>query len=332
MEYTQANLQADNQAQYKFSPRFIITMGVQGMYWSLNKNSWAVEPRFALNWYVGKRHKLSLGYGWHSKVQTFPIAFLIQKQEDGTYDKSNMDLGPTRSHHLVLSYEVYLAKFWALRSNIYAQYNTDVAVQNTPSSLSMANYGAIGDYPRLTNWQNTGYAFSCGAELSVEKFFSHGYYGLVSGSYQRAFYQGSDLVWRNSAFDVQYVASTAMGKEFKIGKKKRNIIYADLRFNLHGGLPYTPVDVEASKLAGKEILKLDEAYSERVGIYKRLDLRVGVRLNHRKKGISHHLYVEVVNVGNFNNDLLVRYNPERQTVVRSKQFGLVPNLFYQIRF
>lgn len=320
------------QAQYKFSPRFIITMGVQGMYWSLNKNSWAVEPRFALNWYVGKRHKLSLGYGWHSKIQTFPIAFLIQKQPDGTYNKSNMDLGPTRSHHLVLSYEVYLAKFWALRSNLYAQYNTDVAVQTTPNSLSLANYGALADYPRLTNWQSTGYAFSCGAEVSLEKFFSHGYYGLLSGSYQRAFYQGSDLVWRNSAFDVQYVATTVMGKEFKIGKKKRNLIYFDLRFNIHGGLPYTPIDLEASQLAGREILKLDEAYSERVGVYKRLDARVGIRLNHRKKGISHHIYVEVINVANFNNDLLVRYHPERQSVVRSKQFGLVPNLFYQIRF
>ena len=320
------------QAQYKFSPRFIITLGVQGMYWSLNDKSWAVEPRLALNWYLGKRHKLSLGYGWHSKIQTFPIAFYLEQRPDGSYDESNRDLGPTRSHHLVLSYDVYLAKNWALKTNVYGQYTTDLAVENVPSSISIINFGAFGDYPNISGWQNTGDAFSAGVELSVEKFFSRGYYGLVSGSYQRAFYRGSDMVWRNSAFDVQYIASTAMGKEFKIGKKKRNIIYGDLRFNLHGGLPYTPIDLEASKLANQAIYQLDEAYSQRVGIYKRIDVRLGIRLNHRKKRISHHIYVELINVADFDNDLDVRYNAPRQQVVRSKQFGFVPNLFYQIRF
>ena len=320
------------QVQYKFSPRFIVTLGVQGMYWSLNDKSWAVEPRLALNWYVGKRHKLSLGYGWHSKIQTFPIAFYLEQRPDGSYDNSNLDLGPTRSHHLVLSYDAYLAKNWGLKTNVYAQYMTDVAVETTPSSISILNYGAFGDYPNISGWENTGEGFSAGVELSIEKFFSQGYYGLVSGTYQRTFYRASDMIWRNSAFDVQYIASTAMGKEFKIGKKKRNIFYADLRFNLHGGLPYTPIDLEASRLAGEEVLKLDEAYSQRVGIYKRIDVRLGVRLNHRKKRISHHIYVEVINVANFKNDLDVRFSPVNQQIVRAKQFGFLPNLFYQIRF
>lgn len=320
------------QMQYKFSPRLILTLGVQGMYWSLNQKSWAVEPRLALNWYVGARHKLSLGYGWHSKIQAFPISFVVERNPDGSYNDENRELGPTRSHHLVLSYDVYLAKFWGLKTNVYAQYNTDIGVQKTPSSLSIANLGAIGAYPYLTGWENTGEAFSCGAELSIEKFFSHGYYGLVSGAYQRAFYRASDKVWRNSAFDAQYIASTVMGKEFKIGKKKRNIIYADLRFTMHGGLPYTPIDLEASRQAGEEILKMNEAYSERLGIYKRLDVRLGIRINHRKKRISHHIYIEGNNVANFQNDLAVRYNPETQEIVRSRQFGFIPNLFYQILF
>lgn len=320
------------QGQYKFSSRLVLTLGVQGMYWSLNKDSWAVEPRLAFNWYIGKRHKLSLGYGWHSKIQTFPMSFLVKKLPDGSYDQTNRALGPTRSHHLVLSYDVYLTKFWGIRSNIYAQYTTNIAVQNQPSSISLANYGATSLYPDVVGWQSTGTAFSYGAELSIEKYFSHGYYGLVSGTYQRAFYRASDLVWRNSAFDAQYIANMVVGKEFKIGKQKRNALYGDLRFNLHGGLPYVPVDLEASKIVGREVLDYSNAYNQRLGIYKRIDLRLGIRINHRKKRISHHIYVEVINLANFKNDLTEVYDPINEEVIRTKQFGFVPNLFYQIRF
>ena len=321
------------QGQYKFSPRLTLVFGVQGMYWSLNKNSWAVEPRLALNWYLGRRHKLSLGYGWHSRILTFPVAFFTERRSNGSYHNPNLDLGPTRSHHLVLSYDLFLGKFWNLRTSVYGQYTNNLAVETTPSSLSIANFGATTEFPITTSgWQTTGDAVNYGIEFSLEKLFNQGYYGLLTASYQRSFYRGSDQIWRNSAFDVQYIATTAMGKEFKIGKKRRNVIYSDLRFNIHGGLPYTPIDLEASKLAGAEVLKMDQAFSERVEFYKRLDFRIGVRLNHRKKRISHHIYVEVINIANFKNEFLVRYNPRSQSIVRTKQFGILPNLYYQIRF
>lgn len=320
------------QVQYKFSERFIATLGVQGMYWSLNKNSWAVEPRLAINWYIAARHKLSLGYGWHSKIQSFTMSFFVKQQPDGSYDRSNRALEPTRSHHLVLSYDAYLSKYWGLRANVYALYNTNIPVLETPSSISIANHGAFSIYPEMVGWESTGESFGYGAELSLEKFFSQGYYGLLSGSYQRSFYKGSDQIWRNSAFDVQYIATIVVGKEFKIGKKKRNVFYADIRFNTHGGLPYTPIDLEASRAAGEAVILMDQAYSERLGIYKRIDARVGARFNHRKKRISHHIYVEVLNAANFKNDLQVKYNVSKGELERAKQFGILPNIYYQIRF
>lgn len=320
------------QAQYKFSQRLILTLGVQGMYWSLNKNSWAVEPRLALNWYLGARHKITVGYGWHSKIQSFTLSFFNKKLPDGSYDRSNRELIPTRSHHLVASYDVILGKFWGIKTNFYVQYSDRIPVQKTPSSMSIANHGAFSIYPELVDWENTGESFGYGAELSIEKFFSHGYYGLLSAAYQRAFYRGSDMIWRNSAFDVQYISSLVMGKEFKIGKQKRNTIYADLRFNLHGGMPYTPIDLDASRAAGHEILRNDLAYSERLGVYKRLDVRVGARFNHKKAKISHHIYIEGINVAFLKNDLAIKYDVNTGELVRAKQFGFLPNLFYQLRF
>jgi hypothetical protein len=320
------------QVQYKFSQRFVISLGVRAMYWTLNKNSWAVEPRLALNWYIGKRNKISLGYGWHSKIQSFAMSFFVKKELDGTYDDSNRELGLNRSHHIVLSYDLYLSKFWALKASIYAIYNTDIAVEKNPSSFSLANYGASFNYPKIVGLESTGVSFGYGAELSLEKFFSHGYYGLFSAAYQRATYRGSDMVWRNSAFDVVYVFSLVVGKEFKIGKKKRNVFYVDLRFNLHEGLPYTPIDIDASRLAGEEILIEDKAYSERLNLYKRLDIRIGARFNSRKTKLSHHIYIEAMNFTFFSNDLALKFDANTGETVTAKQFGFFPNLFYQIRF
>lgn len=320
------------EARYKFSSSFAFVMGVQGMYWSLNKNSWAVEPRVALDWRAGKRHRFSLGYGWNSKIQSFAMSFLVKKQTDGSYDNSNRDLGLNRSHQLVLSYDASFARVWGVKANAYVSYNTNLAVDQTRNSFSIVNYGNFAVYPDSTSLMTTGEALNYGVEVSIEKFFSKGFYGLLSSAYQRSLYQGSDEVWRNSAFDAQHVTSLVMGKEFKIGKKKQNVIYGDFRFNMHGGLPYTPIDLEASKLAGEEVLIGDQAYTKRLGLYKRIDVRIGARFNHPRKRISHHVYVVVQNATMFRNDFEVKYNPTTEEIVTTQQFGLIPNLFYQVYF
>lgn len=320
------------EARYKFSSSFAFVLGVQGMYWSLNKDSWAVEPRAALDFKIGKRHRLSLGYGWMSKIQSFAVSFLVRKQADGTYDNSNRELGLNKSHQLALSYDASLAKFWGIKANAYVSYNTNLAVTQSTNSFSMVNYGNYAVYPDSTGLVNAGEALNYGVEVSIEKFFSKGFYGLLSTAYQRSIYQGSDKVWRSSAFDAQHVTSLVMGKEFKIGKKKLNVIYGDFRFSMHGGLPYTPIDLEASKLAGKEVLIDDMAYSERLDLYKRIDVRIGARFNHPRKRLSHHIYVVVQNATMFRNDFDVKYNATTEEIIKTQQFGLIPNLFYQIFF
>ncbi len=320
------------EAEYKFSPKLRGVVGVAGRWNSLNKDSWAAEPRMSLSWQMARRHRLTFGYGWHSKTQPMTMLFYVRQKLDGSYDNSNRGLAPTRSHHAVLSYDVYLHKYWGLKANVYAQYNTDIAVTPNASSFSLTNYGAFGIYPEVTGLVNEGVGFNYGFELALEKFFSQGFYGLVGGSYTRALYSGSDGVWRSASFDVMYLAQFVGGKEFKIGKLKRNTFYFDLRYNGHGGQPYTPILLEESQLAGAEIRDVNNAYSQRLKPYNRIDVRLGMRFNHRKKKISHHLYIEMMNVANFRNDLQIVYNVDSEKIIRSKQFGFVPNLFYQIKF
>lgn len=325
---------------FKLSDKFVLSAGVHGYYFTLNKRSWAVEPRVAMNWYVGRHHTLSLSYGWHSKYPSFTMLFFVKQNEGdafGNWDNSNRDLALMRSHHVNLSYNVQLAHEWRVLAEVYGQYHTNVPVESLPSSFSLLNYGEHPIYPKLTGLESTGLGYNYGAELTLQKFFGQGYYATVCGSYFRSFYRGSDLVWRNTAFDARYLVQIMAGKEFKIGRRKNNVLTVDLRFHHHGGRPYTPIDIQASMLAGKEVLQTDLAYSQRVKPYSRIDFKFGARFNHRKKRISHYFYVDLINVGMFDNELKKQFNPNWQQpdnpiILTSSQFGLVPNLFYRLNF
>ncbi len=329
-QQVQANVFA--QAQYKISKRFELLLGVQGMYWSLNKKSWTVEPRVNFTYNITNKHRLNLGYGLHSRIPPASILFHVASADGQTFDDSNRSLGLLRSHNVVLSYDWAVSKYWTFKANLYTFYQTDVPVEATPSSYSILNNGPNESSLFRSGLVNEGEGYNYGAEVSIERFLGRGYYGLLTASYQRGFYKGSDDIWRNTAFDVRYIASIMGGKEFKIGPKRRNVFYVDLRFTTHGGLPYIPIDLEASQQLGYETLDMERAFYERTGVYNRLDLRVGVRLNHRKKRISHHLYVEVINLPQFRNQAGEAYLADQQRIVRTKQFGLFPNIMYQIRF
>lgn len=328
--YLQAN--AFIQAQYKFSKRFEILFGLQGMYWSLNDKSWTIEPRTTLTYNLATYHRLSFSYGLHSKIPPASILFNAAYMYHTTNDGSNKELGLLHSHNLVLSYDWIISKYWLLEANVYAFYQTDIPVESTSSSYSILNNGSNGTSLFRNELVNEGEGYNYGAEVSLERFMGKGYYGLVSASYQRSFYKASDQVWRHTAFDVRYIASIMGGKEFKIGPKQRNIFHIDLRFTTHGGLPYIPINLEASKRLGYQVLDMERAFSDRGGAYNRLDFRTGIRLNHHKKQISHHIYLEILNLLNFENEAGQSYYPEQERIAKARQFGIVPNMTYRIRF
>ena len=104
---------------------------------------------------------------------------------------------------------------------------------------------------------NSGTGYNYGLELTVEKFFSKGYYGLFTSSLYSSTYVGSDGVERNTAFNGRYVFNLLGGKEWKVGKDNRNALSADLKFTNAGGRAYTPIDLESSIATGREVSSSD---------------------------------------------------------------------------
>ncbi|MCP4438986.1 MAG: TonB-dependent receptor [Aureispira sp.] len=318
--------------QYKFNSKLALSLGVSGHYMHLNKNTYGIEPRFALNWQVHPRHKLSLGYGWHSKRVPMIMQFYKELKPNGEYNSSNRDLGFVRSHHGELAYEWQLGKDWRAKSDIYAHYLTNIPIEQTSSSFSLINYGTFTLYPKVTNLKSEGVGLNYGLDLTVEKFFSKGYYGGFTGSVFSSKYQGSDGIWRSTSHDILYTVQLVAGKEFKIGKQKRNAITLDLRVRHHPGRRYIPIMEAESILANTEVLDYDNAYTAQLKPYFRLDFKVGARVNGPKGKISHYFFVDAVNPIMMKNELEKVYNPDQDAIVTKYQMGITPMVFYQLQF
>jgi hypothetical protein len=169
---------------------------------------------------------------------------------------------------------------------------------------------------------NDGVGRNFGIEFTLEKFFSKGYYGLLTASVFDSRYKGSDGVWRNTTFNNRYVLNFLAGKEFKVGKDKRHALTTDLKFTTSGGRWYTPIDEAASKAAGREVLLESQAFSKRYPYYLRLDLKFGFRLNSKKKKISNSFYIDFQNLTFQKNVFESRYNTRTQQVNTVYQNGL----------
>jgi hypothetical protein len=269
----------------------------------------------------------------HSQMQPTDVYSFRQLKTDGTYDQSNMNLGFTRSQHFVLGYDVLPVKDWRVKAEVYYQMLSDVPVEDTASSYSMLNAGA-SFYPNNVGYlKNTGSGRNYGVELTVEKFFSKGYYGLMTASLYESKYKGSDGIERNTGFNGKYVFNILAGKEYKLGKAKRNTFFTDLKLTSAGGRYFTPVDLDASRMKHLQIAKGDAyAFTDRNPNYFRVDFKMGFTYNSKKRKLSHSFFFDVQNVTNHKNVFAQRYNPVTKVVNTSYQIGTFPNFVYKFQF
>ncbi len=324
-------LQAYAQSQYRLNERFTLNSGLHAQYLSFN-DTWAVEPRAALNFHLSKTQTLNLGYGLHNQMQPLPMYFLQVPQPDGSYLRTNDQLEFTRSHQLVLGYDLKVGGDWRIKAETYYQALGNVPVESVPGSFSMLNVGADFGFPEEHFLVNEGTGKNYGAELTVEKFFSRGYYVLMTGSVFDSKYKGSDGVERNTAFNNKYTFNFLAGKEVKIGKDKRNALTFDTKFTTAGGRFYTPIDLAASIAAGEQVFQEDKAYSERIDPYFRWDVKFGFRLNSKKRKLSQQFFLDFQNVTNHENVFTYRFNRERGELQQVNQIGFFPDLLWRVQF
>ena len=318
------------QTQFKPSDKWTFNAGLHAQYYNLNEQ-FVLEPRLAANYHLTPTQTLNIGYGLHHQTQPIPIQLLKEQVQPGIFETTNKDLDFTRSHHFVLGYDVKLGTDWRAKVETYYQAIDRVPVEPFPGSFSILNIGADFGFPDdVFNLQNEGTGSNVGVELTLEKFFSNGFYGLLTTSIFDSKYKGSDGIERNTAFNNGYVLNVLGGREFKLGK--RYTFTFDTKLTTAGGRFYTPVDLATSRIAQTEILLEEEAFSERYDPYFRWDVKFGLKLNSKKRKLSHHFFFDIQNVTNRENVFAQQYNRQTNEVNTSYQLGFFPDFMYRIQF
>jgi hypothetical protein len=326
-----ALLQPFAQGQYRFANQWTVHAGLRAQYLDIN-DTYGLEPRLSVNWGFHPKQSLSLGYGLHHQMQPLPVFFFEQEIAPGISERTNKDLGFTRSHHFVLGYDWRISSDWRAKAEAYYQAIDRAPVERFPSSFSLLNAGADFVFPEAGALINEGTGTNYGFELTLEKFFSKGYYTLFTASIFDSKYQGSDGIERSTAFNNGYVVNLLAGKELKIGKDKRNALTFDMKATNAGGRFFTPLDLEASKLAGREVLRDELAFSERQDSYFRLDFKMGFQLNSKTRRFSQQFFIDLQNITNHQNIFVQRYNPLTNQVNNVYQSGFFPDVLYRVQF
>lgn len=311
------------------SEAWSFNLGIASSYFLLSKDL-TVEPRASLKWQPNHRNSVSVGYGLHSMVEKLDAYFL----RDASGNLVNKDLGLSKAHHLMGTYMFKFTDNLNARVNVYYQYGFD-----TPVGIDGSTYCTVNrlfsyvDEPLV----NRGNTRNYGTDITLEQYMSHGFFGQINATFCKSEYRGLDKKWRNQMYDRGYVFKVLAGKEWVIGKSKKNILNVSAKYTLQGGLRHTPIDIDAIKAqiaAGiyeeTPIYKDDEAMTKQFDPSSIVDLTISYR--HNGKRVSHTIAFEGLNILQNETPYTERYDIVTGTIRQDKSGISLPNFFYRLDF
>ena len=315
--------------QHRFSDDLSVSSGLHASRLFLN-DSYAVEPRLGLKWEFTEGQSVNLGAGMHSQTQMKAVYF-SQRLTDTlnmTYEQTNRNLDFSRSIHLVGGYDRLLGEDHRLKLEVYYQRLYNIPVAWRRPEFSLMNQGGGYSFSLYDNMENSGTGENKGIELTLEKFLSKGFYYLVTASVFDAGYRGYDGVWRNSAFNNNFVFNALTGYEWSVGSN--SLLSVDLKMVYAGGSRILPVDQEQSAADNALRYRWDEAYEGRFPDYFRLNGRITYRLN--RKSFDHEWGLDLQNITNRENIFIQNWDSNKQEVATYYQMGFMPMMTYRIYF
>jgi hypothetical protein len=311
--------QAYAQWKHRFNEKLSTVAGLHAQYMTLN-GDYAAEPRASLRYAFSRRQALSIGYGLHHQAQNI-FTYFLQTRTAAGYVLTNQDLGFTRSHHAVATYDWNITDRLRLKIEGYYQALGNVPIQQTASSFSALNSGSGFGPDATDSLVNKGTGYNYGTELTLERFFSKGYYFLVTTSVFNSKYKGSDGIERNTSFNTGYVLNVLGGKEFRLGTKG-SVLALNLKLCSVGGRYVTPLDLERSKAEGKAVLVDSKAFTEQQGGYFRTDFRIAYRKEYRKSTLE--VAIDLQNITDHKNIFMHNYDARANKLVTVYQQSFFP--------
>lgn len=316
--------QAYGQYQWKLNEKLRMVGGVHFQNLELTQQS-VIEPRFGMLYQATPSTNISLGYGLHSQIQPLVVNYFEFRDHP---ESDNTDIEFTKSHHFSAGIDQLFGENFHFKVEGYYQHLFEVPIESISSSYSILNSGSSFGFEVKPNMVNEGFGKNYGVELTLEKYFSRNYYFLLTTSLFESKYQGSDGVWRNTAFNNKYIVNLLGGSEFHLGKS--GVLTTDVKLTFSGGRFHTPIDLNASIASGEVVYVDSEAFSLQYDPYFRTDFKIGYRMN--MKRVSQEFLIDFQNVFNRENIFEEYYNPQTETIDKRYQLGLFIIPQYRILF
>jgi len=245
-----------------------------------------LSPRISFSYVLADKWTWNSSTGIYYKIPPYTIL--------GFADNNNVLVNKNakyqRSTHYTTGFE-YLPND-GLRftlESFYKKYsNVPVSVRD---GISLANLGA--DFTLLGNEavNSNGKGKAYGVEFYVQKKLTNKFFGILSYTFYRSLYSGTDGKYIASSWDNRHLLSITWGYKFP-----RNWELG-LKFRYQGGATYTPFEEAPSRLnylsQGRGTLNYSQLNSLRLNGFNSSDVRIDKKWNLKNKTID--LFLDVTN-------------------------------------
>ncbi|HWR82385.1 MAG TPA: TonB-dependent receptor [Candidatus Deferrimicrobium sp.] len=295
--------------------RLTTTAGLRYDFFEYNKLS-HLSPRISWSYQLSRRCTLNGASGIY--YQNLPLHLLVQR-------KTSEHLKDLIAYHYIIGASFLLKEDTKLTVEGYFK-----DYYNFPIDLSQPQLFAVdeafGDQ-YFTTWQelvDVGRARSRGVELTLQKKLVRGVYGMVCGSYSKSRYRGLGEVWRDRVIDNRAVVG------IEGGYKPNNHWEFSMRWIFAGGIPYTPLNLRASRILNRTVLDRTRVNLARYPDYHALNLRVDRRFHFRSSNLI--LYLSVWNAYNRKNIFTYFWNTTELKQDAVYQWSRIPLLGVEFEF
>jgi hypothetical protein len=312
-------------SKINLSDQFRINLGIHSQYFGLNQEI-ILEPRAGITYQFAGNQSLSLAYGKHSRLEPLGIYYARVGEETGI-TQPNKDLRLSKSHHVVLAYDVSFRPHLRLKVEPYIQLLYDIPVV-ADSSYSTLNMEA--DWFFTEKLENTGTGTNYGIDVTLERFLKNGFYYLITTSLFESTYVGGDDVKRNTRFNTNYVVNLLFGKEWVLGAKQNKILGVNGRLNLLGGQRMTPIDRGLTERYGEIVYDYSRDFEDQKPMVYHLNASITYRINKKRHASTWTL--QVINLLGTEEYYGYEYNYRTETIDEGSVRVVVPSISYKIEF
>ncbi len=283
--------------------RLTITAGLRANFFSYNENT-VISPRFGIRYQL--THKTAINFSTGLFYQHLPLLLLSQNENF----KNLKDL---KAIHYILGIEHLITENTKLTIEVYQKNYRNFPLDPQQPAIFVIDQDFFNNYQQLLD---KGKAESKGIELMIQKKLAQNVYGLVSFAYFKSRYLGLDNEWRDRSYDNRVTFSLEGG--YKPNKKWE----FSMRWIYAGGVPYTPIDIEKSKLNHRAVYDENRINEIRYPDYHSMNLRVDRRFLLSKSNIV--FYLSVWNAYNRKNVANYFWNDKEQKQEKVYQWGMLP--------